>query len=90
MPEKILARFGRYLRNRRNFVKSATVIAGIPMVAGFLWSFGQYGGVLFWLFLVLVALAGAFVSALLLWEIFARDFRDSWSAEQSNKNENDR
>jgi len=58
------------LEDRRYFMKVMSVGTSIPAVIAFLWMFGGEGGLGFWLFLSLVAITSACVSAYLMWFVF--------------------
>jgi len=58
------------LHDRRYFTNVATIAFGVPAVVAFLWMFGSYGGLGFWLFLSVVALACGRIWAYLMWFVF--------------------
>jgi hypothetical protein len=68
MPSAI-SRFAAYVQSRRNFVTFVTVFAGSLSALGYLWRFGD-GDIAWGLFLILLAVLGALLSGLLLWEVF--------------------
>ena len=71
---KTLAQLGRYLQNKRNFMTYWLISTGIPGAVGSVWWLGKYGGILFSLFLVIVAFAGAYLGGLLMWEFYVKGF----------------
>ena len=66
-----------YLKEKRNFVKVGTVAFGVPFATGAHWMVGAYGGVAWWLFLVVLALVGSWVWASLMWLALEGDIRRS-------------
>lgn len=67
------ARLGNYIRDRRSFLKFAVVCAGVPAAAVALATLGSYGGVVFWIFLVVLALACAYLWGVVFWELFLKN-----------------
>lgn len=59
-----------YLEDRRNFMKVWSLSVGVLFGLALLWMFGNYGGVGWWLFIFLVALATGRVSAFFMWFVF--------------------
>jgi nitrate reductase NapE component len=70
MSLSVLARLGNYIRERRNFLKFSVVSAGLPAAAIALATLGSYGAVVFWIFLVILAPAGAYLWGVVFWELF--------------------
>jgi hypothetical protein len=64
--------FGRYLRNRRNFLTFSLAIVGVPCALIYVWNFGKYGGAWFQVFLVVVGLGTGFFWGVLMWEWFVK------------------
>lgn len=78
-------KFGSYLRNRRNFMKYGVASVGVPGAVGLLWMFGGNGGVGWWLFLVVLALAAGWMWAYLMWLVLGNDLQTSSSASPAQK-----
>ena len=73
MSLSVLARLGNYIRERRNFLKFSVVCVGIPAAAIALVTLGSYGGVVFCIFLVILALACAYLWGMVFWELFLKN-----------------
>jgi ABC-type amino acid transport system permease subunit len=61
----------RYLHHRPHFMIVVGWGIGVPLVIYFLWLFGSYGGLGFWLFLIAVVALSSWVSAYLMWFVFS-------------------
>lgn len=79
------ARVGKYLREKRNFIKVGTVAFGVPFTAVTLWIAGGYGGVGWWLFLVALAFAASWLWALGMWFVLESDLRKISDLEKQGK-----
>jgi hypothetical protein len=77
MQMKTLARLGRYLQTRRNFLIYSFIVIGIPGAIGLVWMFGEYGSASFWLFLALLAFFCAYLWGVLMWHLFMQRFSDT-------------
>lgn len=64
----------RWILRKRNFLVIVTVLAGAPTAVFFLWSVRDFTGVGLRLSLLVLALGGALVAAVLLWEVLIRLF----------------
>ena len=71
MQMKALKTLGQYLRKKRNFMTYWLVMVGVPIAVLFIWVFGKHGGVLYWLFLSVLAFGCAYVSGLVMWQFFS-------------------
>ena len=78
---------GKRLQSKGAFVTFVTVFAGILWAPGSLWMFGEHGGIFFGMFLVAIGILGAFVSAHLLWLMFAKPYIDSLRQRTGNPQE---
>ncbi len=59
-----------YLEDRRNFTKVWSSVCGSLFALALLWMFGHYGGMGWWVFIVVVALLSGWVGALIMWPVF--------------------
>ena len=64
-----IVRFGKWLRERKNFLIFWVVFNGTPMAAWLVWVALQYGvfNILIWLLLILVAFSAAYAGGLMIW-----------------------
>jgi hypothetical protein len=54
-------------------------IVGLPASVGLVWKYGiPSGSIIFSLLLIFVALVGAYLSGLLMWEIYMKPFLYRW------------
>jgi hypothetical protein len=68
-----LTRLGSYLAVKRNFIRYSLVTVGIPGVGGVTWLYFEYyadRSILLWLYMIGVAIVGAYVSGILMWKLF--------------------
>lgn len=66
-----MLRVGRSrLEDKRFFTNVTWLGSGVPLAVAFLWMFGSYGGLGFWLFLVVIAIVASRISAFLMWYAF--------------------
>jgi len=77
----------KHLRDKRSFIKVETVAFGVPFAVAELWMFGAHGGVGWWLFLVVLAFAGAWIWASLMWLVLKNDLRRMSSDSTAQKAE---
>lgn len=68
------AQFGRWLRNKRNFLLFSLIAVGLPAGVFLVWRFGHYGGVGFSVFLLGIALCGGLLWGVIMWEYFKWQF----------------
>lgn len=73
-----IVRFGKWLRERDNFLIFWMVFNGTPMGAWLVWVALQYGvfNILIWLLLILVAFSAAYASGLMIWYGYVKTIRD--------------
>jgi hypothetical protein len=67
------AKLRRYLRRKQNFIRVGTIAGGVPFAIAELWLFGRYGAFGFWLLLVILAFAGAWVCMSVMWLVLKSD-----------------
>jgi hypothetical protein len=67
------AKLGKLLQTKRNFIIYWLVCIGVPGAVGFVWWLGMYGGIGFALFLIFIVFSGTYLSAILMWELYAKD-----------------
>jgi hypothetical protein len=75
MGQELLVDIGKYVREKRNFIKVGTASVGVLSAIGLLWMFGTYGGAGWWLFLIVLALLGGWAWAHLMWLAVGNEFR---------------
>lgn len=71
-----LTRFGRYLAVRRNFIRYSLATVGIPGVGSVTWLYFEYyadRSILLWLYMIGVAMVGAYISGILMWKFFMEE-----------------
>jgi hypothetical protein len=73
MLNRLFAKLGKFLQIKRNFIIYWLVCIGVPGAVGSVWWLGGYGGVGFSLFLIGAVFGGAYFSAILMWEFYAKD-----------------
>jgi hypothetical protein len=73
MQPKLRVRLGRYIREKRNFIKVGTLSFGVPAAVGELWIFGKHGDLGLWLLLLILTFAGAWVWASVMWLVIKDD-----------------
>jgi len=82
---KTLGQLGKLLRSKRNFMIYSVISVGLPGAVGLVWMFGRHGGgILFSLFLVLVAFFSACLWGLLMWEVFMKGFSHRQAKREAN------
>ena len=59
-----------YLEDRRNFMKVTSLGFAALYGLALLWMFGDYGGIGWWFFLVVLALVAGRVGAFFMWFVF--------------------
>jgi uncharacterized membrane protein len=84
MARTALAKFGVYLSNRRNFIKTSTAMFGIPFGIWMLWFVGAVGGPGWWLFVAIVSLAAGWLWGYLMWFVVKNDFQRIAAANRRN------
>jgi len=62
-----------YLDHRPNFIKAATWTFSSISAPLLLFGLGQYGGFIYWLFLIIISFIGGRVFAHFAWRIVERD-----------------
>ena len=72
LVKQLLEKSRNLLRERRGFVKAGTIGFGVPMALCALWIFRGFGGIGFWLFVLVVSFGVAWVWASLMWQIYIR------------------
>jgi hypothetical protein len=75
MPQKFFIGFGKYLREKPNFIKVAGTAFGLIFGAALLWMFGRHGGIGWWLFLVALVIPASWIWALCMWLVFEKDIK---------------
>jgi len=75
MRRKFFLNLGKYLGEKRNFIKAGATSVGVLSAVPLLWMLGHHGGVGWWLFLVVVAFLAGWGWAYFMWLAFENDFR---------------
>jgi hypothetical protein len=69
-PNQRQAKFGIWLRKKRNFYLFSIASFGVASWLMLVWQFGHLGGALWIVFLFVVALLGALLWAFGMWHLF--------------------
>ena len=69
-PNQSQAKFGIWLRKKRNFYLFSIATFGVGSWLVLVWQFGHLGGALWIVFLLVVALLGAILWAFGMWHLF--------------------
>ncbi|OGA53023.1 MAG: hypothetical protein A3F74_04815 [Betaproteobacteria bacterium RIFCSPLOWO2_12_FULL_62_58] len=75
MQRSLRVRLALYLQERRNFIGVGAIAFGMPCAIAELWMFGEYGGIGWWIFLVLLAIPAAWAWAYFMWAALEDDIR---------------
>ena len=75
MPSRLLVNLGFYILDKRNFFKVGIGGFGGFTVAYLLWSFGPWGGLPWWLFLIALGLASGWAWSWFMWKFFQADIQ---------------
>jgi len=67
----LLEKRRRMLSEKRSFIRAGTIGFGVPSALWELWVFREYrGGIWFSLFVVVTTVAGAWLWAFLMWQVY--------------------
>jgi predicted permease len=70
---KNVARLGKWLQDKRNFLKYSLFACGIPATAFSIYVAGREEGLLYWAFLSVLSFGAAYLWGLIMWHIFVRN-----------------
>jgi hypothetical protein len=59
-----------WLSRRRNFLAAMTVAIGVPFSAWTLSQYGSYGGLIWWVYLLVVSVGCGLLGGFLLWALY--------------------
>lgn len=68
--QQLAQRQVEWLSHRRNFLVAMTLAIGVPFSAWTLTQYGSYGGVIWWVYLLVVSIGGGLLGGLLLWALY--------------------
>lgn len=74
-----------YLAHRSNFIKVGAWGFGVLFGLGLLWQFGPYGGIEWWLFLIVLAALAGWSWAYCMWLVCGKDFQRIASASRERE-----
>ena len=76
------SKFGRWLRNKRNFYLYFVLGTGVPVAIIFIWMFGGLIASPFWVaFLAVISVLGSILVAFCMWHFFRWSFPSMRSEE---------
>jgi Na+/melibiose symporter-like transporter len=80
-----LAKFGKYLQEKSNFIKAGTICFSALFAPAVLWIAGEHGGVGWWLLLVLLSVLAGWAWAVGMWFVLKDDIQRISSTSSAQK-----